>query len=163
MVAVRVPVAGVGADQELFGVRQAVTVEVGIEAVDSRVKRHARVEAPEDLGGGNLGADEDVGGVEPLEDELLAFLRLAPAVVHRRHDLRLVPEEVFPAVGEGVGVGVFKRRVHAVLLALAARLRAPFRKVEAVRGSPIAPVLRGKGQLVRRLFVLAERHVARSD
>ena len=163
VVAVAIPVAGVRADDKLLHVSEAVTVEVGVEAVHGHVELDARVEALKHLRCGDLDAPDDVIRVEALEDEELAVPRLAEigplgAISCRRSpDLGLVPEEVLPAVGHGVGIGVLHGRIHAVLLALASRLGAPQTEIGR-RG--VEPVV-GRKRLPRLLLGVAEARIAR--
>ena len=120
----------------------------------------AKSEPNDEALGLDLGAAEDVIGIEALEDEELPVLLLAKIVVSGRPDLGLVPEEVLPAVGHAVGIGVVHRRVHAVLLALPARLWAPEVEVKAIGFGPVSIVLRLEGRLVRVRLGRAEAHVA---
>ena len=169
VVAISIPVAGIGADDKFLEIGEAVVVEVGVEVLDGPVKLHARVEALEDFLVRNLKAPDDVVRVEALEDEELPVPLLAEVgplgaiSCRRRPDLGLVPEEVLPAVGHAVGVGIFHRRVHAVLLAHSARLGAPETEVEAVGIGPIAIVLFLESRLVRRLLGVAEARVAQGQ
>ena len=160
-VAVGIPVAGIRADDKFLEVGEAVVVEVVLEPLGTVILlafiRNARIEALHDLAGGDLGADDDVERIETFEDEVLAGLGLAEIGTRRRPDLGLVPEEVLPAVREAVGVGVFHRRIHAVLLASSARLGSPVLEREVSDG--IKPVRGGK-HFPRLLLVLAERRLA---
>ena len=157
-VAVGIPVAGVRADGELLEVGESVAVEVGMVGEVLRIDRFARVEALLDLVKRNLGAREDVADVEALEHEGLALARTSVALGVGRHpDVRLVPEEVLPAVREAVPVGVLERRVHARVLR-AARLRAPLGEVDG-RG---LEALARRG-LVGLLLVVAEVRVGERD
>ena len=157
VVAVGIPMAGVGADYELFEVGESVVVEVE----RSLLVLDARVEALPDIGRGDFRADEYIARIEALEYVRLRANRLGVGAFHRCPDLRQVPEVILPAIGEAVGVGVFERRIHAGCSVLAARLGTPERQVEAVRTSPIVSSCRLVRLGVCIRLIRAERHDAR--
>ena len=156
VVAVGIPVAGIGANQELFEIGESVVVKVE----RFLFVLNARVETLPDIGRGDFRADEYVARVEALEYELLAVLRLAVGMPAGHPDLRHVPEVVLPAVREVVGVGVFERRIHAGGSIPAARLGAPERQVKAIRLLPIASICLLERRLVCIRLGNAERHNA---
>ena len=164
MVAVRIPVARVRADQELLDVGESVAVEVGVVVVRPDRVIDTRIEAHEDFVGRNLLALEDVRRIEPLEHERLPVARLAEVVlgriargsgsgVRRRPDLRLIPEEVLPAVGLAVVVRVVGRWIDKT------GARIPEREVETVRLGPFGSVFRKERRLVGLLLLLAQRRL----
>ena len=156
MVAIGIPVAGVGANQELFEIGESVVVKVE----RFLFVLNARVETLQDVRRGNFRADEYVARDEALEYELLAVLRLAVGMPAGYPDLRHVPEVVLPAVGEVVGVGVFKRRIHAGGSVRTAGLRAPEAEVNAIRILPVASICLFERRLVCVRLGNAERHDA---
>ena len=157
VVAVRIPVGRVRAEDELLEIGQAVVIEVGVVREPVLGKRLARIEARLDVGGGNLVALEDVVHVEALVDVLLARTRIRRRGARRVPDVGGVPEEVLPAVRQAVTVRVGHRRVHAA--GLAGRLRGPLLEVRGARVEDVRP----RVGFPRRLLVLVEVDVGRRE
>ena len=157
VVAIRVPMAGIRADQVFLVVGKTVVVKVARRLLAARL---ARIEVSLDLGVGDGRAENEALRVKALEDIGLAVDGLGRT---RRHGhVGEVPEVVFPAVGEVVAVGIVRRRIHPD--ALAGRFRAPARQVRrperiVVRRRIrriIGRVVRDQPRLPRGELVLAE-------
>ena len=157
VVAIRVPMAGIRADQVFLVVGKTVVVKVARRLLAARL---ARIEVSLDLGVGDGRAEDEAPRVKALEDIGLAVDGLGRT---RRHGhVGEVPEVVFPAVGEVVAVSIVRRGIHAD--ALAGRFRAPARQVRrperiVVRRRIrriIGRVVRDQPRLPRGELVLAE-------
>ena len=152
MIAVGIPMAGVRAKHQFFKIGKAVVVEIGMVGIILGWQRIAGVEALFNFRGRNFLAHENIEHTEALEGELLACARLALA--GGRPNMRLIPEVVFPAVGEAVAVGIVEGRVHA-RVARAARFRAPDREIRRI-GIEAVRIREGLPGL---LLILAEADV----